>query len=164
MNIIIFGHKNAGKTTLGKALSKTLNRPLIDTDKEIEALYFRKNGLLLNFQEIYLKHKESYFRELEKEVILSLKCQKSIITLGGGSLMDPETRSFISQLGLLFYLKISEETFLKRGLLNPYHTNDPDLLKKIYLERTFIFESLKAFEIDSSSINSQIEKITHVIK
>ena len=49
--IILIGFMGAGKTTIGKALAKSLNREFADTDERIEAdtggksrIYLRKRG------------------------------------------------------------------------------------------------------------------------
>ncbi len=164
MNILLFGHRNSGKTTLGTALSSHLNFAFIDTDKEVEALYLQKNHKKASYKEIFLEN-ESQFRDLEKKAILSLDCENTVISLGGGALLDLETKKFIQKLPFLFYLKISEDTFLKRALLNPPPLfKDIASLKKIYEKRTELFESIKAYVIDSAPINSQIEQIKNVIK
>ena len=56
----------AGKTSLGRGLSKKLNLPHIDTDYEIEKI---KNMKISNIFEFY---GENYFRELEQDIIINI--------------------------------------------------------------------------------------------
>jgi shikimate kinase len=158
MNIILFGQKNAAKTTLGKALSLHLKRDFLDTDKEIEKFYFQKNQNELSYKEIFKKYGQTYFRELEKEVIFSIQNQDLIVSVGGGALLDANTRNHISTLGHLFYLTIPFDLYLQRALEDPFFENkDPSFLKKNFLKRQTIFESLMATKLDGK------ESLTNLI-
>ena len=54
----------AGKTTIGKAISKQLSIQFIDIDKVIE------NKLGLTIQEIFEKKGEAFFRKFEEKITL----------------------------------------------------------------------------------------------
>ncbi len=105
MNLILFGYRGAGKTTVGKFLAKKLDRPFVDTDWLIKKRYFKKWKRELSVKEIYEEYGESFFRQEESTVIKSIfKIKKSIIALGGGSLLCKKNRELVSQMGLLVYL------------------------------------------------------------
>ena len=72
--IVLIGFMGAGKTSLGRGLSKKLNLPHIDTDYEIEKI---KNMKISNIFEFY---GENYFRELEQDTIIAQFYQSSGIT------------------------------------------------------------------------------------
>ncbi|MEK6546432.1 MAG: shikimate kinase, partial [Nitrospinota bacterium] len=67
MNIIIIGFKGCGKTLIGKILAKRLKREFHDIDLIIESIYLQETGENLRFREIYEKHRNEYFRNLEKK-------------------------------------------------------------------------------------------------
>ncbi len=142
MNLIIFGFKASGKTSLGKMISSYLNCPFVDTDD----LIAKEHGL--SVREIHKKLGDLKFRELEKKVIRGLRSLKhSVIALGGGTVLDPENVAFLQTQGKLIYLKASFETvcerIFKEGIPSFVDPKDPVAsLKKIYLERVPIYESI----------------------
>ena len=77
--IFIVGLMGSGKTSVGKILAKKIGRQFFDTDQEI----IRNENL--NISQIFDKHGENYFRELEYKVLTKLKNNsESIISTGGG--------------------------------------------------------------------------------
>lgn len=85
MNIILTGYRGSGKTTIGKALAKRLQREFIDTDDLIEA----KEGMKV--KSLFDKRGWQYFRQVEKKVIRGLtKKDNAVIAVGGGSFMYKE--------------------------------------------------------------------------
>ena len=65
-NIIIVGMTGAGKTTIGKILSKEIFRIFFDIDQEIEKI---SNLKIKDFFRIY---GEAEFRKLEKSILIKL--------------------------------------------------------------------------------------------
>lgn len=55
MNIILFGFKGCGKTTIGGLLSDKLAMRFVDIDRIIEKIYFADCHAKLNACEIYKK-------------------------------------------------------------------------------------------------------------
>lgn len=155
MNLILFGFKSSGKTTLGKKLAQYLNRPLIDTDRLLEELYFKQTGQKLTFREIFSTIGDTAFRALESDVVQQLKGTKNaIIAVGGGLILNPQNAAFLAKLGQLVYLKVSKETLKKRilGKSEPPAYLDPaDLegsFEKMYRERRAKYEEIHALSID----------------
>lgn len=110
MNIIICGLPACGKTTTGKLLAELLHWNFIDTDALIEGVYAQRTGQEWSCRQICRIEGEKYFRTLEKEVIASLgMLQKTVISIGGGSLVDPDNLEILKNLGLLLYLKMDPE-------------------------------------------------------
>jgi len=117
MNIFLCGLPMSGKTTLGRLLAKRLQWPFIDTDYCLERAYAEKFGAHYTCREIFAKKGEPFFRELEKEQIISLhECDRSVIALGGGTLLDQDNRQLVQKMGCLIYLKASLEGIWKRIL------------------------------------------------
>lgn len=117
MNVILFGFKSCGKTTLGKMLATRMNRPFIDTDEMLEMIYFEQTGEQTPFRQIYKAIGEEKFRALESKVVILLQnTQHSIIALGGGLILNPKNAASLAKLGQLVYLKVSKETVKRRVL------------------------------------------------
>ena len=62
-NIYLIGYMASGKTTLGRALAGALGRTFVDLDDYIS----RQTGMSVS--EIFAKHGEARFRQLEREAI-----------------------------------------------------------------------------------------------
>lgn len=137
MNIVLVGFKGSGKTTIGQALAKKLNRPFIDTDYLVEIHYEQMNKKNLCCKDIFQQHGECFFREIEKTILLSLTTiQNHVIALGGGTLCK-ETQSIVQQLGLIYYLSMP-----KKQVFAYQTTHSPEEFETVYIERKKLFESL----------------------
>lgn len=81
-NIVLCGFMGSGKTTVGRLLAKRTGLPFVDMDDYIED----KAGMAVS--EIFERHGEDYFRELEHEAAKELaKRDGCIISAGGGTLV-----------------------------------------------------------------------------
>ena len=104
-NVHIIGPLGAGKTAVGRYLSKKLNRPFIDTDQEIA----KRAGADLNW--IYDIEGEAGYRIREQHVIEQLaKSSGLIVSTGGGAVLTPENCSIMQETGTIFYLSQSYGT------------------------------------------------------
>lgn len=91
MNIVLFGFRGCGKTTLGRRLAGQLWKQFIDTDQEA-----RKRFDGLSITEIWRTHGEEAFREAETEITCELmQRDELIVALGGGTLMQPKARQAV---------------------------------------------------------------------
>lgn len=108
--IILIGFMGAGKTTVGKLLSKKLQLPLWETDEEI----LQRSGFK-SIPEIFEIKGESFFRELEKEVLYDLSEKSNgIISCGGGVIISAENREILKKNGNIIFLSASFETITER--------------------------------------------------
>ncbi len=108
-NIILIGTMGAGKSTVGRRLAKRLGTQFYDSDKVIQ----KKTGV--DIPTVFEYEGESGFRIREEKVISEL-CQLEGIVLatGGGAVLSDNTRHLLSSRGIVFYLKASVDTLLKR--------------------------------------------------
>ena len=103
------GFMAAGKSTIGPILANTLGWIFFDLDKEIE----KKEGMKI--VELFDRKGEDYFREIETTTIKNLsENDRSIISLGGGTIASDINFNFIKSTGKIVYLKSSPEMAYKR--------------------------------------------------
>lgn len=161
MNLVLIGIMGAGKTTIGKLLSKKLNYKYIDTDEYIE----KQNNMTIN--EMF-KISENHFREKEKEAIKSIsKFDDTIISCGGGVVKNRENIKFLKRNGIIFYIDRPVEMILnnidcsKRPLLK----DNKNKLYDIFNERKDLYEKAADYHIlNDGSEEECIAKILNVLK
>ncbi len=89
-NLVFLGMMGSGKTTLGKIVSKKLNKEFIDVDQAIEV----QEDMVIS--EIFEKKGERFFRILEEKIsLLSLKKKNTVISLGGGAFLNKKIQKEI---------------------------------------------------------------------
>ncbi|HET9717076.1 MAG TPA: shikimate kinase [Pseudolabrys sp.] len=121
-SIVLVGMMGAGKSSIGRRLASRLNVAFVDADAEIES------AAGMTIPEIFQKHGEDYFRAGEARVIARLlENGPQVLATGGGSVMDPQTRSLIRQKGISIWLKADLDVLLKRTK----RRNDRPLVEKI---------------------------------
>ena len=99
----------AGKTTVGRALAKKLNKRFIDSDHEIEARTGASIPLIFEIEG------EASFRQRETEAIRDLTAQQGIVlATGGGAILRPENRAYLKTRGTVIYLRASVNSILQR--------------------------------------------------
>ncbi len=99
----------SGKTTVGRALAKKLNKRFIDSDHEIEARTGASIPLIFEIEG------EESFRQREAEVIRDLTAQQDIVlATGGGAILNPDSRSYLKSRGTVVYLRASVNSILQR--------------------------------------------------
>lgn len=109
-NLILIGFMGAGKTSVGAACAKSMNRQLFDTDQMIE----EEAGMAIS--DIFAKQGEEVFRRTETAVLEKLLAGTvgAIISVGGGLPLLPQNRVFLKKLGIVVFLRVQKETVLER--------------------------------------------------
>jgi len=108
-SIFLVGLMGAGKTTIGRALAKKLNKRFIDSDHEIEA----RTGTTIPV--IFEIEGEESFRKREAEIIRELSALPDIVlATGGGAILHAETRTFLKSRGTVIYLRAGINQILQR--------------------------------------------------
>ena len=92
MSVVLVGVPGAGKSTVGAILARQLNVAFVDTDQAIET------ELGKSISDIFIQDGEPLFRQIEKDVVArAIAGEHAVISLGGGALMDDETRTLVKQ-------------------------------------------------------------------
>lgn len=108
-SFFLIGPMGAGKSTIGRQLSRSLGLEFIDSDREIE----KRTGVDIPL--IFDLEGEQGFRKREQEIISELSSRPSIIlATGGGVIMAPSNRQQLASRGTVIYLKTSVDQQLKR--------------------------------------------------
>ncbi|MFJ9451731.1 bifunctional shikimate kinase/3-dehydroquinate synthase AroKB [Herbaspirillum sp. NPDC101397] len=108
-SIFLVGLMGAGKTTIGRALAKKLNKRFVDSDHEIES----RTGTTIPV--IFEIEGEESFRKREADVIRELSAQQDIVlATGGGAILRAETRAYLKQRGTVIYLRAGINQILQR--------------------------------------------------
>jgi len=108
-NIVLLGFMGTGKTSIGRSLASKLQCRFVDVDSMIEF----ERGEKIN--EIFAKHGESYFRALEREMIITVSHYKNtVIATGGGAVLYPENIDQLRRNGVLITLTAAPEVILER--------------------------------------------------
>lgn len=105
----------AGKSTLGKALAKTLDLQFIDLDDFIVSRYHK------TVREIFAEIGEDGFRQLERRALLEVADYENvIISLGGGTPCFFDNMEIVKRAGLSVYLRPTEEVLHLRLILGKH--------------------------------------------
>lgn len=108
-NIFLVGLMGSGKTTIGRALAKRLNKRFVDADHEIEARTGASIPLIFEIEG------EASFRQREADVICDLTAQEGIVlATGGGAVLNETSRHLLKERGIVVYLRASVSSILQR--------------------------------------------------
>nr|WP_179503696.1 shikimate kinase [Nocardioides daedukensis] len=141
----------SGKTTVGRVLAQAWNVTARDTDHDVEASQGR------SISDIFVESGEEHFRRLERDAVRrALAEHGGVLALGGGAVLDEETRALLAGHQVVF-LRVGLSDAVKRvGLA----TSRPLLLgnirsrvKALLDERTPIYEAVATFSVDTDGRN-----------
>ncbi|RLP82556.1 shikimate kinase [Mycetocola lacteus] len=143
--IAMVGPMGSGKTKIGRRLARDLDRPFIDTDQRIVAEHGEIAG-------IFERVGEAGFRAIEREVVAQALTEPAVVSLGGGSVLDADTRATLRDLPTI-YLTVSERVVRGRlrGGKRPLVQNDPDAWLRIFTERRALYEEVASVRFDTSA-------------
>lgn len=155
-NIVLIGMPGAGKTTIGRKLSKALGRPVLDADDKV----VEQTGRTIKdlFQE-----GEDVFREAETEAVKTLAAMDGIIiSCGGGVVKRPENMAYLQETGKIFFLNRDLAAIagsvdkVTRPLLN----SAEDRLTQLYRERMPLYLKYADYTIP---VDENFDKTTEYI-
>ena len=111
VNVILFGYRASGKTTIGSRLADRLGRTFVDVDERICARFGGRT-----IAQIWADEGEPAFRRTESQEARALCRQDDlVIGLGGGTLMQDVAREAVRLADAhRVYLKCEPEELLRR--------------------------------------------------
>jgi len=167
-NIILLGFMGTGKTAVGKALARELERDFLDIDELIE----KESGISIS--EIFFNFGEEHFRRLEAEKAKEVsKYENTVIATGGGIVLREENMKNLRKNGVLICLSARPEVIIARTkaeknrplLDTPYPS---ETIKELLRFRAPLYARAEAM-IDTSDLTidevvTEIKKIIGEIK
>ncbi len=155
--VVLIGPPGSGKTSVGQALAVRWGVDHRDTDADVE----RAAGKSVS--DIFVDEGEKEFRALEGAAVSSaLADHDGILSLGGGAILDPTTRSlldaYVAEGGAVVFLDVSLTAVVPRVGLNavrPLLVGNP---RKQWLElmgaRRPLYEELATATISTDDIDA----------
>jgi shikimate kinase len=146
-SLLLFGPPGCGKSTVGKLLAKRLGWVFVDTDEEVE----KAEGTTIS--EIFIEKGEDYFRALEKKAVLnSLALNSTVISVGGGAVINPEVNGAIKASSVVpIYLQVSLAAVSSRvgfDVARPLLAINPRASwSALFEKRRAIYEELAGFTV-----------------
>jgi shikimate kinase len=115
--IVLLGFMGCGKSTLGRELATVCNRPFIDLDQWVES------SQKLTVSELFARHGEHAFRELERRSLLeALNHQPpAVIALGGGAPCFGSNMIDINRRAISIFLDVSITELVHRLSVDRSH-------------------------------------------
>ncbi len=110
--VVLVGPMGVGKSTVGQLLAERLGVGYRDTDEDIVAEQGR------SIAEIFVDEGEPAFRAIEKRAVhTALADHDGVLALGGGAVLDEDTRALLAGQRVV-YLSMDVEEAVKRTGLN----------------------------------------------
>ena len=144
---VLVGPMGSGKSTVGALLAEALGVTARDTDTDIE----RREGRSVS--DIFVEAGEDHFRAVEKEAVAeALATHDGVLSLGGGAVLDPDTRALLADHRVVF-LQVGLSEAVKRvglGIGRPLLLgNVRSRIKALLDERTPIYASVADLTVDT---------------
>ncbi|MBT2433837.1 shikimate kinase [Streptomyces sp. ISL-22] len=109
--VVLVGPMGVGKSTVGQLLAERLGVGYRDTDDDIVAAQGR------TIAEIFVDAGEPVFRAIEKQAVhRALAEHDGVLALGGGAILDADTRALLAGQRVLYLSMDVEEAVRRTGL------------------------------------------------
>jgi len=153
-NIVLIGMPGSGKSTVGRLLQKQGFR-FVDTDEEVE----KRCGC--SIRELFRTKGETFFRELESEVIRECSSiGQQVIATGGGAILRAENVHALKRNGKLYFLD-ADPARLRAAGSRPLADTD-EKIKALLAERMPLYRA--AADVMIPAMNSPEEEAAYLIR
>lgn len=164
--MIFIGFKSVGKSAIGKEIATRLHKSFIDLDLKIENLFESEMHKKLLCRQIMLQYGQDYFRNLENKALQEIiHLKPSIISLGGGTLINEENQKLI-QGNLIIHIIAPKSITFERIMMHgrpaffSENENPLDTFNKLWDERESVYQKLADFTVNNcGSINEAVDQI-----
>ncbi|MGB8353332.1 MAG: shikimate kinase [Chthoniobacteraceae bacterium] len=139
----------SGKSSVGRILALRFGFPFVDTDH----LVIQATGMQIT--EIFKTRGEAWFRDQETLALESLAGKgRHIIATGGGIILRESNAALLKKIGLVVWLRASEETIFKRVSRNQkrplVQTENPrETIHNLLTQRTPLYTAAAEFIVDT---------------
>lgn len=145
--VVLVGPMGAGKTTVARLLASQWGLGVRDTDQVIEAAQGRP------ISDIFVDDGEAYFRALERAAVTeALGSHDGVLALGGGAVLDPDTRAALRGHRVVF-LSVGLSDAVKRvglGSARPLLLgNVRGQIKALLDERLPVYREVAGFVVET---------------
>ncbi len=151
-NIALAGFMGTGKSSAGRLVAQQLSLDFVDADALIEERAGR------SIAEIFATDGEPVFRALEAEVCLELAQRPDlVIALGGGALLNTETRAVFESTSLLVCLQASLDEIIRRvgnDPSRPLFSVDREKTQRLLDSRTDMYNSIP-YQVQTSGLSTE---------
>jgi Shikimate kinase len=157
--IFLVGMMGAGKTTIGRALARAVDREFLDLDHEIEA----RCGVRV--AHIFDVEGEEGFRKRERMVLDECTSKQAMVmATGGGAVLAPENRDKLRSRGVVVYLRATPEELYRRVARDRnrplLQTENPQgRIRELVAAREPLYEEVAHIVFDTGSM-----PVHHVVK
>jgi shikimate kinase len=151
--VVLVGPMGAGKTTVSRLLADAWGVAARDTDADIEAVEGR------SVSEIFVDSGEVHFRARETAAVAdALATHEGVLALGGGAVLDPDTRALLAGHRVVF-LRVGLTDAVKRvglGSARPLLLgNVRGQIKTLLDERTPVYEAVATLVVETDGRTAQ---------
>ena len=107
--VTLIGYRGTGKSTVAPLLARSLGWNAVDSDVELEHRAGR------TIADIFADDGEPVFRQLERQTIVDLLNNgKQVLSVGGGAILNADTRRDLKSAGPVVWLTATIETICER--------------------------------------------------
>ncbi len=172
-NLLLLGIKHSGKSSIGKDISKKLNKDFYDLDDIIIELYNKENKTIKNCRELYTKKGKNEFQKYEylatKKI---LELENTIVATGGGFCNNKKAIELLDNKFLKIYLFDKKRILYKRvkkSGIPPFldKKNPKKSFFKLFKERNKIYNKISDIKVKkyrNKSIQDNSNKIIKEVK
>jgi shikimate kinase len=149
--IALIGFMGAGKSAVGRELSRRTGWPRHDSDEMIREQFG------LSIPDIFARHGEAAFRDAETKLLQTLqRGLPGVVVTGGGTILRSENVQILRGIGRIVWLDADEEVLWRRASRHStrplLQTPDPRArFTQLLQERLPLYQAAADYRVNTSS-------------